>query len=165
MGEQNSRKPWIIGCSIAVGVFILLCALIGLSFLGLFGEPVGREVSARTSLQNFCQAMLHQEYDRAYDGLSSAAKRRIGSVNQFKHHMVSLDQSLGIITLCDIDPDTLRASANHSDGQHMSVYVYVYRGNNTSPNPDSSNVSVQLSLIREHDSWQVDTADPANVLF
>ena len=130
---KNSAKSWIIGCSVAAGVVILLCTLMSFALFHAVYDPVGREVDARATLENFCLEMQRQDYALVYNKyLSLAAKGRIGAVDQFTNRLATLDRSQGIVTSCDIDLDTLRAAAAHSNGARMDVYIYVSRGNSAS---------------------------------
>ncbi len=167
--SKNSRKPWIIGCSIAVGVVIILCSLMSLALFQVVFEPIGREVDAKATLQNFCLEMQSQEYALAYSYLSTAAKGRVGTMGQFVNQLATLDRSQGIVTSCVIDLDTLRAAAAHSDGKRMDVYIGVLRGNNSGNNanddPNWTDMSVRIMLVFENNAWKVDDADPAHILF
>jgi hypothetical protein len=163
---KNSVKPWIIGCSVAAGVVIFLCTLMSFALFRVVYDPVGREVDARATLENFCQEMQVQDYALVYNKyLSIAAKGRVGSVDQFMDQLATLDRSAGIVTSCVIDLDTLRAAAAHSNGERMDVQVYVSRGNNTSNDPHWSGGSVMLSLVFENNAWKVDDARPTHILF
>lgn len=163
---KNSRKPWIIGCSIAAGVVILLCTLTSFALFRVMYDPVGREVDARATIENLCLKMQRQDYALIYNNyLSLAAKGRVGAVDQFTNQLVTLDRSKGFVTSCPIDTDTLRAAAAHSDGKHMGVYVYVFRGNSTSNNPNWAGESVMLTLVFENNAWKVDNVDPSYILF
>ena len=161
---KNSRKSWIIGCSIAVSVVICLCTLMGVTVFRVVFDPIGREVDARTSIENFCLELRQQEYVLAYNHLSTAAKGRIGTVDQFMNQLATLDSSQGIVTSCGIDLDTLRAAAAHSNGERMDVYVYVFRGNSTSNDPNRGD-SVRITLVFENDAWKVDDTEPTGILF
>jgi hypothetical protein len=128
-------------------------------------DPIGREVDARATIEDFCLEMQSQEYALAYSHLSTAAKGRVGAVDQFVNQLATLDRSQGIVTSCVIDLDTLRAAAAHSDGKRMDVYLGVFRGNNTSDDPGLSNTSVMLTLVFENNAWKVDDTKPTRVLF
>lgn len=162
---KHSAKSWIIGCSIAAGVVIFLCTLMSFALFQVVMHPIGREVDARATIEDFCLEMQSQEYALAYSHLSTAAKGRVGAVDQFVNQLATLDRSQGIVTSCVIDLDTLRAAAAHSDGKRMDVYLGVFRGNNTSDDPGLSNTSVMLTLVFENNAWKVDAADPTRVLF
>lgn len=162
---KNSWKSWLIGCSVAAGVVICLCAVMGVALFRVVFDPIGREVDARTSIENFCLELRQQEYVPAYNHLSTAAKGRIGEVDQFMNQLATLDSSRGIVTSCGIDLDTLRAAAAHSNGERMDVYVYVLRGNSTSNDPNQGGDSVRITLVFENDSWKVDDANPTGILF
>jgi hypothetical protein len=167
--SKNSWKSWLIGCSIAAGVVIFLCTLMSFALFRAVYDPVSREVDARTSIENFCQEMQRQDYALAYDHLSTAAKGRFGTVDQFVNQLATQDRSQGIVTSCVIDLDTLRAAAAHSDGKRMDVYIGVLRGNNsgnnTSDDPNWSDKSVMLTLVFENNAWKVDNAEPTLILF
>ena len=109
--------------------------------------------------------MQHQDYALAYSYLSTAAKGRIGAVDQFVNQLAILDRSQGIVTSCVVDLDTLRAAAAHSDGKRMDVYLGVSRGNNTSDDPNRSDMSVMLTLVFENNAWKVDDTKPTHILF
>ncbi|HEY7341857.1 MAG TPA: hypothetical protein VH591_13325 [Ktedonobacterales bacterium] len=162
--SKNSWKPWIIGCSVAASVVICLCTLMSFALFRVVFDPIGREVDARTTIENFCLEMQRQDYVLAYDHLSTAAKGRIGTVDQFVNQLATLDRSQGIVTSCVIDLDTLRAAAAHSDGKRMDVYIGVLRGNNTSNDPNWGDTSVRITLVFENDAWKVYDAVPA-ILF
>jgi hypothetical protein len=163
--SKNSWKSWIIGCSIAAGVVIVLCAVLGVALVRFLYDPIVREQDAKASIQNFCQELVSQEYVLAYNYLSTAAKGRSGTVDQFMNQLAILDSSQGIVTSCSIDLDTLRAAAAHSTGERMDVYVYVSRGNSTSNDPNQGGDSVRITLVFENDAWKVDAADPTHILF
>lgn len=165
----TSRKPrfigWIIGCSVATGVVVILCALVTVALFPIAFNPIGREVDAKTTIQNLCQEMQRQDYARAYEYLSSAAKGHVGTVDQFKNRAVILDRSKGIVTSCVIDSDSLRAAATHSDGTRIYyVGIWVLRGNSAT-NDRASGPSVDLTLVHENNAWKVDKADPTQILF
>lgn len=162
---KNSAKSWIIGCSIAAGVVICLCALTSFALFRAVYDPIEREVDGKAAIQNFCRAIQIQDYVLAYNTLSRAARGRMGTVNQFMTQMAMLDQSQGSVTSCGIDLDTLRATATHSDGKRMDVQVYVSRGNNTSNSPNWNGTAVMLALVFENNVWKVDAAEPTNTLF
>ena len=162
---KNSAKSWIVGCSIAAGVVICLCALTSFALFQPVFDPIEREVDARATIEDFCQEMQSQDYALAYDYLSIAAKGRVGAVDQFVNQLATLDRSQGIVTSCVIDLDTLRASAAHSDGKRMDVYLGVVRGNSTSNDPNQGGDSVMLTLVFENNAWKVDAADPTHMLF
>ena len=162
---KNSAKSWIIGCSIAAGVVICLCTLMSFALFQVVMDPIGREVDARATIEDFCLEMQHQDYALAYSYLSTAAKGRIGAVDQFVNQLAILDRSQGIVTSCVVDLDTLRAAAAHSDGKRMDVYLGVSRGNNTSDDPNRSDMSVMLTLVFENNAWKVDDTKPTHILF
>ena len=163
--SKNSWKSWIIGCSVAASVVICLCAVMGVALFRVVFDPISREVDARTSIENFCLELRQQEYVPAYNHLSTAAKGRIGTVDQFMNRVAALDSSQGIVTSCGIDLDTLRAAAAHSNGERMDVYVYVFRGNSTSNDPNLGGNSLRIMLVFENDSWKVDDTEPTGILF
>ena len=166
---KNSRKSWIIGCSIASGVVIILCTVLctvmSFALFPVVFDPIGRETDAKTTIQNLCLEMQRQNYERAYNYLSIAAKGRVGTVDQFMNRVTTLDRSEGIVTSCVIDSDSLRAAAMHSDGKRMYVGIWVFRGNNTSNDPAWSDKSVNITLVHENNAWKVDDADPTHMLF
>ena len=162
---KNSKKSWIIGCSIAAGVVIVLCAVMGVALFRFLYDPIVREQDAKASIQKFCQELASQEYVLAYNHLSTAAKGRVGTVDQFMNQLATLDSSQGIVTSCGIDLDTLRAAAAHSDGKRMVVYIGVLRGKNTSDDPSWGNMSVMITLVFENNAWKVDDAGPPHILF
>ncbi len=162
---KNSWRSWLIGCSIAASVVICLCTFMSFALFRVVFDPIGREVDARTSIENFCLELRQQEYVPAYNHLSTAAKGRIGAVDQFTNQLATLDSSRGIVTSCGIDLDTLRAAAAHSNGEPMDVYVYVLRGNSTSNDPNQGGDSVRITLVFENDSWKVDDTNPTGILF
>ncbi|HEU4783771.1 MAG TPA: hypothetical protein VFS83_10555 [Ktedonobacterales bacterium] len=162
---KNSWKSWLIGCSVAAGVVICLCTLMSFALFRAVYDPIVREQDAKASIQNFCQELGSQEYVLAYNHLSTAARGRIGTVDQFMTQVAILDQSEGSVTSCGIDLDTLRAAAAHSNGERMDVYVYVLRGNSTSNDPNQGGDSVRIMLVFENDSWKVDDTVPTGILF
>lgn len=162
---KNSAKSWIIGCSIAAAVVICLCAFTSFALFRVVYDPIGREVDGKAAIQNFCRAMQIQDYELAYNTLSRAARGRIGTVNQFMNQVAILDQSQGSVTSCGIDLDTLRATAAHSDGERMDVYVYVSRGNSTSNGLNQGGASVRIMLVFENDAWKMDDTEPKGILF
>lgn len=155
---------WIIGCSIAAGIVIVLCAVLGVTLLRSLVDPFGRETEAKATIQTFCLDLQQQEYALAYDQLSTAAKGRMGTVDQFMDDVAALDRGAGVVTSCTIDLDTLRSAAVHSEGERMDVYVWVSRGNSTS-NDTNPGDSVKIRLVFENDAWKVDDTDPAQILF
>lgn len=161
---KNSRRSWIIGCSIAAGIVIVLCAVLGVMVFRSLIDPRARETYAKATIQDFCLDLQIQEYALAYDHLSTAAKGRMGTVDQFMNDVATLDRSAGIITSCGIDLDTLRRAAVHSAGERMDVYVRVYRGTSTSNDPNPGD-KVKIRLVFENDAWKVDDASPAHILF
>jgi hypothetical protein len=128
-------------------------------------DPIEREFDGKAAIQAFCRALLFQEYEQAYNSLSSAAKGRMGTEDQFMSQMASLDQSEGTVISCHYDLDSLRAGAAHSDGQHMGVGIGVSRENSPSTGPNGSDTSVSITLVHENNVWKVDNADPAHILF
>jgi hypothetical protein len=161
---KDSRKSWIIGCSIAAGAVIVLCALMSLALFSAVYDPIAREVDAKAMIQTFCREMESQDYIRVYNYLSIAAKARLGTVDQFMNRAATLDRSGGIVNSCTIDSDTLRATATHSDGKRMDVWIWVSRGNSTHNAPNWYGTSVRITLINENNAWKVDDADPAQIL-
>jgi hypothetical protein len=161
---KNPRKSWTIGCSIAASAVILLCALMSLALFHLVFDPIGREVDGKAAIQNFCRAMQYQDYVLAYNSLSSAARDRMGTVDQFMTQVATLDQSEGTVTTCGVDLDSLRSAAAHSDGERMDVQVFVFRGNSPSTGPNLREKSVMIMLVFENNAWKVDNADPAHIL-
>lgn len=163
---KNSRKSWIIGCSIAAGVVIILCTLMTCALFRVVYDPMDREYNAKTTIQNLCLEMQRQDYVRAYNYLSIAAKDRVGTVDQFMNRAAALDRSLGIFTSCVVDSDSLRAAAMHSDGKRIYyVRVWVFRGNRTSNDPTWGGDPVDITLVHENNAWKVDDAGPTHILF
>lgn len=162
---KNPWKSWIIGCSIAAGIVIVLCAVMSVALFRVLFDPIARETDAKATIQNFCLELHQQEYAHAYNHLSTAAKGRIGAVDQFISHVAALDSSQGIVISCDIDLDTLRSAAVHSNGERMDVYVYVLRGNSTSNGPNQLGVSVRITLVFENNAWKMHDTEPTGILF
>jgi hypothetical protein len=154
-----------MGCSIAAGAVILLCALSSFALFHVVFDPFLREGDGKSTLQSFCRAMQYHDYVLAYNSFSSAARGRMGTVDQFLTQVTSLDQSEGSVPQCGIDLDTLRAAAAHSDGEHMGVGLLVSRENWTSTDPNGSAKSLWITLVLENNVWKVDNADPAHLLF
>ena len=161
---KDSRKSWIIGCSIAAGAVIVLCTLMSLALFRVVYDPIEREVDAKAMMRTFCREMESQDYVRVYNYLSIAAKARLGTVDQFMNRAATLDRSEGIVNSCAADSDSLRAAATHSDGKRMDVGVQVFRGNGTSNDPKWHDASVTIKLVLEDNAWKVDDAYPADVL-
>ena len=162
---KGSRKAWIIGCSIAAGAVVILCALMSLALFRAVYDPIAREVDAKAMLQPFCREMESQDYARVYNYLSIGAKGRFGAADQFMNHAATLDRSDGIVNSCALDADSLRAAAVHSDGKRMDVGIGVSRGNSTRNDPNWHAASVTIKLVLENDAWKVDDAYPAHILF
>jgi hypothetical protein len=144
---------------------ILLCALSSFALFHIVFDPFQREGDAKATLQNFCRAMQYHDYVPAYNSLSSAARGRMGTVDQCMTQVTALDRSEGSVTHCGIDLDTLRAAAAHRDGEHMGVGLLVSRENWTRTDPNGSDKSVWITLVLENNAWKVDNADPSHILF
>lgn len=162
---KNPWKSWIIGCSVAAGIVIVLCAVMGVALFRVLFDPIARETDAKASIQNFCLELQREEYAHAYNHLSTAAKSRIGTVDQFISRVAALDSSQGIVISCDIDLDTLRSEAVHSNGERMDIFVYVLRGKSTSNDPNQLGDSVRITLVFENNAWKVHDTEPTGILF
>lgn len=161
---KNSDTSWIIGCSIAAGVVICLCTLTSFALFRLLYDPIVREQDSKATIQNFCLEMRNLDYVIAYNHLSTAAKGRIGTMDQFMNLVATLDRSQGTVTSCVIDMDWLRDEAVDSEGNRMDIYVWVFRGNNSINDPNWSDKSVKITLVFENNAWKVDAVDPTGVL-
>ena len=137
----------------------------GVALFRFLYDPIDREVGAKETIQNFCLELQREDYVLAYNYLSTAAKGRIGTVDQFANRVAALDNSQGIVISCGIDLDTLRSSATHSNGERMDVYVYVLHGNSISNDPNQGDASVRITLVFENNAWKVDDTEPTGILF
>lgn len=137
----------------------------GVALFRVLFDPIARETDAKASIQNFCLELQREEYAHAYNHLSTAAKSRIGTVDQFISRVAALDSSQGIVISCDIDLDTLRSEAVHSNGERMDIFVYVLRGKSTSNDPNQLGDSVRITLVFENNAWKVHDTEPTGILF
>lgn len=72
---KDSRKSWIIGCSIAAGAVIVLCTLMSLALFRAVYDPIEREVDAKAMMRTFCREMESQARSM-YASTTTARLRR-----------------------------------------------------------------------------------------
>ena len=154
---KKSNRGWIIGCSIAAVVLLLICGGVGVSFV--IGaqkaadavKSSGNAITAAAQVTLFCSDFETQDYGSAYQLLSAAAQGR-QSQSQFATHQAALDTSDGMVATCTIDPNHALPSIS-SDGKTATAQIQVARG-------DNANLATgALQLVYEGGQWKVDTAD------
>jgi hypothetical protein len=100
--KKSSKRGWIIGCSIAAVVVLLICGGIGVALYigaqtaGNALKSTGQAALAATQFELFCTDFETQDYGSAYQLLSSGAQGR-ESQAQFATHQAALDTSDGMI--------------------------------------------------------------------
>ncbi len=160
---KKSRRGWIIGCSIAAVVLILICSGIGVAvYIGAqtAGNALknsGNALTASTQVELFCTDFQTQDYGSAYQLLSSAAQGH-ESQSQFATHQAALDTSDGTVATCTIDPNHVLPSIS-SDGKTATAQVQVARGDNASLTTGT------VKLVYESGQWKIDSADSSLKLF
>ncbi len=160
---KKSRRGWVIGCSIAAVVLILICGGIGVAvYIGAqtAGNAIkngGNAITAAAQVTLFCTDFATQDYGSAYQLLSSAAQGR-ESQSQFTTHQAALDTSDGNVATCNMDPNHALPGIS-SDGKSATAQVQVARG-------DNANLTTgTVKLVYESGQWKIDSADSSMKLF
>lgn len=155
--QKRSNRGWIIGCSVAAVVVLLICGGIGIAaFIGAqrAGDALksgANATLAATQVALFCTDYQSQDYGSAYQLLSSAKQGSV-SQTQFTTRAAALDTSDGEVTTCDMDSNHVLPDVS-SDGKTATARVQVARGSN-------SNLAVgTITLVYENNEWKIDSAD------
>lgn len=156
---KKSNRGWIIGCSIAAVVVLLICGGVGVALYiggraaGDKLQSAGNQITVTAQVTLFCTDVATQNYGSAYQLLSSA-KQGSASQDQFTTHAAALDSSDGSVTTCDIDPSHTLSTVS-SDGKSATVQLQVARGSN------ANLATGTMTLVYENSEWKVDSADSA----
>lgn len=156
---KKSNRGWIIGCSIAAVVVLLICGGIGVALYiggraaGDRLQSAGNQIAVTAQVALFCTDVESQNYGSAYQLLSSAKQGSV-SQDQFTTHAAALDSSDGSVTTCDIDPSHTLPTMS-SDGKSATVQLQVARGSN------ANLATGTMTLVYENSQWKVDSSDSA----
>lgn len=161
--QKSSKRGWIIGCSIAAVVVLLICGGIGVAlYIGAQTasnaiKNGGNAITAAAQVTLFCTDFETQDYGSAYQLLSSGAQASQSQSN-FTTHQAALDTSDGDVATCTIDPNHALPSIS-SDNKTATAQVQVARG-------DNSNLTTgSIKLVYEDNQWKIDSADSSLKLF
>jgi hypothetical protein len=154
---KKSNRGWIIGCSIAAVLVLLICSGVTAAIViagrtaGDKLQSAGNQITAAAQVTLFCTDVESQDYGSAYQLLSSA-KRGSTSQTEYATHAAALDTSNGDITTCTIDPNHTLPTIN-SDGKSAIAQMQVARGENANLATGS------IQLVYENGQWKIDSAD------
>jgi hypothetical protein len=160
---KKSNRGWIIGCSIAAVVVLLICGGIGVAlYIGAQTasnaiKNGGNAITAAAQVTLFCTDFETQDYGSAYQLLSSGAQGR-ESQSQFTTHQAALDTSDGNVATCNIDPNHALPSIS-SDSKTATAQMQVARGEN------ANLATGTVKLVYENNQWKIDSADSSLKLF
>lgn len=158
---KKSRRGWIIGCSIAAVVLILICGGVGIAVYigaqtaGAALQTKAQQLAATGIATAFCGDFVAQQYTSAYQLLSKAEQSRVGTPDQFATHAGALDTSDGSVTGCEPDTNNPLAMIN---GNNATVQFTVQRSNQT------GTATGTIRLVHEDNTWKVDGADSSLTL-
>jgi hypothetical protein len=156
---KKSNRGWIIGCSIAAAVVLLICGGVGIALYigaqkaGDTLKSAGNQITAAAQVSLFCTDVESQDYGSAYQLLSSA-KQSSASQEQFTTHAAALDTSDGDVTNCTIDPNHTLPTIS-GDGKTATAQLQVARGSN------ANLATGTMTLVYENSQWKIDSADSA----
>ncbi len=160
---KKSNRGWIIGCSIAAVVVLLICGGVGVAlYIGAQTasnalKNGGNAITAAAQVTLFCTDFETQDYGSAYQLLSSGEQGR-QSQSQFTTHQAALDASDGDVATCTIDPNHALPSIS-SDSKTATAQMQVARGENANLATGS------VTLVYENGQWKIDSADSSLKLF
>ena len=160
---KKSKKGWIIGCSIAALVVLLACGGIGVAlYIGANKAADAVKSTGQASLASaqvvlLCTAFEAQDYNSAYQRLSTAEQGRVGTPDQFAQRADALDTSAGTVVGCQPTDSPPLASIS-SDGKSATLKIEVQRSDQTGTS------SGTVRLVLENDTWKIDGADNALTL-
>src|SRR5262249_51249450 len=145
---RSNRTLWIV-LSI-VGGFVLLaciaCVALGIvftNFAGNFIKPVG-------VVTQFCQDLRAQDYTDAYDLFSTNLEARITRAD-FINRSQRIDSSDGFVTACRV---TSGDGTNvQVDASTVTLPVTITRNGNAQEG--------NITLVKDGDTWKIDTLDPS----
>lgn len=161
---KKSNRGWIIGCSIAAVVVLLICGGIGVAlYIGAQKAAdaittTGQGTLAAGQVLIFCTDFESQDYNGVYQLLSSAEQGRVGTPEQFAQRAATLDVSAGMVSGCQPTGNPPIASVS-SDGKSATIKVEVVRSNQT------GTASGTIRLVLENGAWKIDSADSSLKLF
>jgi hypothetical protein len=157
---KKSNRGLIIGCSIAAAVLLLICGGVGVAlYIGAHKagdalQSAGTAAAATTAATEFCTDVISQQYDAAYQLLSTAEQGRVGTESQFATRAAALDTSDGTVDTCEPDSSQILATVS-SDGKSATAKFNVGRSNATSPGIGN------ITLVYEDNTWKIDGVDAA----
>lgn len=157
---KKSKKGWIIGCSIAALVVLLACGGIGVAlYIGANKAADAVKSTGQASLASaqvvlLCTAFEAQDYNSAYQLLSTAEQGRVGTPDQFAQRADAQDTSAGTVVGCQPTDSPPLASIS-SDGKSATLKIAVQRSDQTGTS------SGTVRLVLENDTWKIDGADSA----
>ena len=160
---KKSNRGWIIGCSIAAVVVLLICGGVGVAlYIGAQTasnalKNGGNALTAATQVALFCTDFQTQDYGSAYQLLSSGAQGS-QSQSQFTTHQAALDTSDGDVATCTIDPNHALPNIS-SDSKTATAQVQVARGEN------ANLATGTVKLVYEDNQWKIESADSSLNLF
>lgn len=160
---KKSNRGWIIGCSIAAVVVLLICGGVGVAlYIGAQTasnaiKNGGNAITAAAQVALFCTDFQTQDYGSAYQLLSSGAQGS-QSQSQFTTHQAALDTSDGDVATCTIDPNHALPSIS-SDSKTATAQVQVARGEN------ANLATGTVKLVYEDNQWKIESADSSLNLF
>lgn len=160
--QKDSERSEVIQWAIAAMLLILICVGAGVALY--IGPQMAKDairsgaaaIGAASQVGHFCGAYRSQDYVSAYQLLSAAAQGRT-SQTKYVSHQQALDESAGAVTTCTIDSNHKMPSIS-SDGNTATAQIQVARGANAKPTTGT------LTLIYEHDTWKIDSADSSLTL-
>lgn len=158
---KKSRRGWIIGCSIAAVVVLLICGGIGVALVigaqtaGNALQTKAQQLAATGIATAFCGDFVATSYTDAYQLLSKAEQARVGTPDQFATHAGTLDTSDGQVTGCEPDTSNPLATIN---GNNATVKFTVQRSNQT------GTATGTIRLVHEDNTWKIDGADSSLTL-
>jgi hypothetical protein len=160
---KKSNRGWIIGCSIAAVVVLLICGGVGVALYigaqtaGNAIKSTGQSALAAAQVGFFCTDIMSQDYGSAYQLLSSSAQ---GSQSQAQYatHAQALDASDGTVDTCTMDTNHPLPTLS-GDGKTATAQVQVARGENANLTTGT------IKLVYENDQWKIDSADSSLKLF
>ena len=160
--QKNSGRSDVIVWCIAAILLILICVGAGVALY--IGPQLAKDairsgaaaIGASSRVSQFCGDYRVQDYGDAYQHLSAAAQGRT-SQTKYVSHQQALDESVGAVTTCMIDSNHTMPSMSN-DGNTATAQIQVARGANAKP------TTGMLTLVYEHDTWKIDSADSSLML-
>lgn len=126
--------------------FMVLVALVAVLPVGAVPVPVpGPEDEVRSVVQRSFQQLKDGQYSELYDGLPTAARKRVTRAS----FVANLKQSRNLYRLDRIDIGTVKVNGNNATADTV-MYGRVLK-----PNENEGKIIVRQNLVREGGAWHL----------